>query len=255
MTRTLLMIAGASLVLATVCLGGAAALGWNGVRHHHWADKNWNINIDDDHGVSVVSHDDGAAGGASATRDLAWSGGDRLDVDLAGDVHYVQAPGPAKLQVTGPQAAISHVVVSGSHLGFEGDGDLGGPIKVTLTAPDVRRFALAGSGDLTIDGYDQDLLDVSVSGSGNVNARGKAKAVKLDISGESDADLSEIVADSAEAQISGSGKAKIAPTAAADLSISGDGEIDLKTHPAKVTSHVSGDGKIVEGGDVVAKSD
>jgi hypothetical protein len=32
------------------------------------------------------------------------------------------------------------------------------------------------------------------------------------------------------------------------LRISGNGEIDLLTHPAKLTSDVSGSGRIVEGG-------
>src|SRR4029077_10077442 len=34
-----------------------------------------------------------------------------------------------------------------------------------------------------------------------------------------------------------------------DLRISGNGEIDLLTHPAKLTSDVSGSGRIVEGGE------
>ena len=47
--------------------------------------------------------------------------------------------------------------------------------------------------------------------------------------------------------ISGAGRASIAPASAADLKISGSGEIDLLSHPAKLTSDVSGAGRIVEG--------
>ena len=71
--------------------------------------------------------------------------------------------------------------------------------------------------------------------------------MKLDISGSGDVDAGGLAADSADADISGSGKASIAPASAADLHISGDGEIDLKTRPSKLTSDVSGSGKIVEG--------
>ena len=63
----------------------------------------------------------------------------------------------------------------------------------------------------------------------------------------SDADLSGLKTDSADADITGSGRATIAPASAADLHISGNGEIDLLTHPASVNSDVTGSGRIVEG--------
>jgi hypothetical protein len=252
MTKTLSLIAAASFVLAVACLSGAAALGWNGIHHHlgkHW-DDNWQVRMGDGKDVRWISHyttNDGADG-TSATREIAWNGGDRLDVDLAADVQFIQSPGPAKLVVTGPKDAVDHVVLDGSHLQYaDDDGNNSGPIKVTLSAPDVRHFAINGSGGLTIDGFNQDDLDVAVSGSGNVTAKGKARDVKLDISGDGDVDMSELAADSAEADISGSGRASIAPANAADLHISGDGEIDLKTRPAKLNSDVSGSGRIVEG--------
>jgi hypothetical protein len=252
MTRTLLLIAGASFVLAAACLSGAAALGWNGVHRHGWG-HNWNIDFSDDHGQHWIRHvDSGDGSGPAATREIAWTGGSEFDNDISADVQFTQAPGPAKLVVTGPKDAVDHIVLNGSHLDFEGDGSYDGPVKVTLTAPDVRHFGLSGSGDLTIANYAQDDLDIEVSGSGDVSATGKARSVKLDISGDSTVDLGALASDSAQAEISGSGKATLAPANAADLHISGDGEIDLKTRPAKLNSDVSGSGKIVEGDEVKA---
>jgi hypothetical protein len=249
MTRTLVLIAGASFVLAVACLSGAGALGWNEARRHHW--DNWNVHIGDDHGRRFIGHDtvDDAGAGATVTRELAWTGGDSLDIGLPAKVQFTQGPGPAKLVVTGPKDAVDHVVLSGSQLRFDDGDDYGGPITVTLTAPDVRRFDISGDANLAIAGYAQDDLDVDLSGSGGVTATGKAKTVKVDISGDGNVDLSGLAADSAEAEISGSGKAALAPANAADLHISGDGEIDLKSHPAKLTSDVSGSGRIVEGAD------
>jgi hypothetical protein len=252
MTRTLGLIAVASFVLAVACLAGATALGWHGMSHHHWGkwDRgNWNIHVRDKDGSDVwIGDHKEIADGAQTTREIAWNGGDRLDLDIGADVTFTQAPGPAKLVISGPAEVVQNVVLSGSHLQFANDVESAAPLKVTLTAPAVRHFAINGSGALAINGYDQDQLDLDVSGSGNVTAHGKAKSLKLDISGSGDVDASGLAASSADADISGSGRASIAPTDAASLSISGDGEIDLMSHPAKMTSDVSGSGRIVEGG-------
>ena len=249
MTRTLSLIAAASFVLAVACLSGAAALGWHGLAHHHWGGRNWHIHVRDDDGRNVwIGDHTETADGAQTTREIAWNGGDRLDLDLGADATFTQAPGPAKLVISGPAEAVGAVELSGSHLRLQRDIDYSGPLTVTLTAPNVRQFAINGSGDLAINGYSQDDLDVAVRGSGNVTAKGKVRALKLDISGSGGVDASGLTADSADADISGSGKASIAPAAAADLRISGNGEIDLLTHPAKLTSDVSGSGRIVEGG-------
>jgi hypothetical protein len=251
MTKTLTLIAAASFVLAVACLSGAAALGWHGVHGHHWNfNPNWSVNVrdDDTNEVRTISHfstSDGADG--SATREIAWNGTDKLDIDIDADVQFTQAPGPAKLVVSGPKDAVEHVVLDGSHLEYDDNGDYSGKLKVTLTAPNVSQFAINGSGALAIDGYNQDQLAVDVSGSGNVTAKGKTHQVKLDISGDGDVDMSALATESTDAQISGSGHASIAPTSAADLHISGDGEIDLKSHPPRLTSDVSGSGRIVEG--------
>lgn len=267
MIRSLILIAAASFVLAVACLGGAAALGARYFMQHHdwagsdWAGRNW---AGHDWGAGwrpgwvwgwrggrwTGSGDDRAAdGGAAVTRQIAWTGGDSLDVDLPADVRFTQAPGPGKLVITGPKGAVDRVELWGPHLRY-GDGGFGfdvGRVTVAMTAPDVRRFAISGDGSLSIDGFDQDELDVQVSGDGDVHAAGKAQTARLDISGDGDVDLGGVKTDSAEADISGSGHAAIAPASAADLRISGDGEIDLLTHPAKLTSDVSGSGRIVEG--------
>jgi hypothetical protein len=253
MIKSLFIIAGASFVLAAACFAGAAAVGgsdmWWG-HHGPWGPwtRSWNVHVRDDNGrdVWVGDHRD-IADGAQTTREIAWNGGDRLDLDIGADVTFTQAPGPAKLTISGPSEAVQAVELSGSHLQFKDDADYSSPLTVTLTAPNVRTFAINGSGDLAINGYDQDDLDLDVSGSGNVTAKGKARALKLDISGSGDVDAGGLAADTADADISGSGKASIAPASAADLHISGDGEIDLMSHPAKLTSDVSGSGHIVEG--------
>ena len=244
MTRTLVLIAFAGFILAVACIAGAFALGGSTLLNHHWG-RHWAVNWDDDHkwnGHSVTSE------GAAASREIAWPGGDSIEFDVPGDVQYTQGPGPAKLVISGPKDQIDRVELSGGALHSDDDNDFdGGRITVVMTAPDVRHFQINGDNTLVIDGYDQDDLGVSVSGNGKVSAKGKTHAIKLDVSGNGDIDLSGLAAQSADAQISGSGRASLAPTDEANLSISGSGEIDLTTHPAKLNSDVSGSGRVVEG--------
>lgn len=242
MIRNLLLLTGAAFVLAVICFASAAAFGgfhigrdWAWRHPHDW------VRFDRD----IVGP---TGGGASVTREIAWTGGDRLDVDTSANVQFTQAPGPGKLVVTGPREAVDHLVLNGSHLESDDDGWLSGPVTVVMTAPDVRRFGLSGSGSVEIRNYAQDSLDLDLSGSGRVTAAGKTGSVRLDISGAGEADLAGLQAERADAEISGSGRASVAPTKSADLHISGNGEINLTTHPADVSTDVSGSGRIVEGG-------
>ena len=54
-------------------------------------------------------------------------------------------------------------------------------------------------------------------------------------------------------RIEGSGRATVAPTRKADLEISGDGEVDLTTHPADMHTDVSGSGRIVQGAAAISQ--
>jgi hypothetical protein len=251
MTRTLVLIAFAGFILSVACIAGAVALGGQAIANHHW-NHNWTINWDDGHhrgwssDVHVDDSDHSAAG--TATREIAWPGGDKIEFDVPADVQYTQGPGPAKLVITGPRDEVDHVELSDGQLQFRDDDDSDdGRLTVVMTAPDVRHFSIDGDNSLTIAGYSQDDLSVDVSGHGTINAKGKTRAASLDISGDGVVDLSGLTSQSADADISGSGRASIAPTDSANLSISGSGEIDLLTHPAKLTSDVSGSGRIVEG--------
>lgn len=249
MTRTLLLIAGASFVLCVACLAGATALGWNELHGHHWR-HGWNMHFGPRHMVWTDDEGGNATGvapGASGTRQIAWTGGDTLDIDVPGQVDYTQGPGPGSITVTGPADMVSHVVLSGSHLRLDDDADDWGEVHVTMTAPAVRRFDISGSDTLNIANFDQDQLIVDVSGSGDVTAKGRAREARIDISGDSRVDFGGLALDSVTASISGSGRASIAPKSLADLHISGSGEIVLLTHPAQLSSDVSGSGRIVEG--------
>lgn len=247
MIRTLVMIAVAGFLLSVVCLSVAVGMAgpefitrgawsWSGpFTHAHWGDHH--------HGFGLT-FDDADDDGPQASREIAWTGGETLEVDVPADVKFVQADGPAKLVVRGARGTIDHVVVKDGRVAFDRSMDDASDLTIELTAPKVTRFTLSGSGRLDVQDYRQDSLALRISGDGGVTAHGSAKSVTLDISGSGDADLSGLATDGADVKISGSGQAKVGPKAWAKLDISGSGDVTLLSHPSRLESHVTGSGTI-----------
>lgn len=243
MIRVLFMIAIAGFVLSVASLSAAVALGGpDFVAKGGWriaGDNDWDWGDRHDHDRSDRWGDD-------ATRTLEWSDSDRLDLDLAADVRYVQADGPATVTITGPARLIDHVVVVGDTIKYQDRGHSTHRTKldIVVRAPNISTFDISGSNNLTIEGYRQPKLNLNVSGSADITAAGETDQVSLDLSGSGDADLGGLKTKGAEVDISGSADATIAPTEWADLDISGRGDIRLLTRPGKLETDVSGSGEI-----------
>jgi hypothetical protein len=248
MIRVLVIIAVTGFFVSIVCLtaavgiagpdvlvGGAwpwnPAVGWifdredGGWRMHH---RHWRQE----------------SGGAQTTREIAWSGGDAIDVELPAEVQYTQSPGPAKLAVTGPQEAVADVEIVDGHIRLRHDHYEDGDLRITITAPAVTRFEMSGSGRLDVSAYRQNQLTLDLSGDADVRVAGEANLASVNISGSGDADLGELKAKSADVDISGSGDATIAPSEAAKIDISGSGDVSLRTDPPKLETNVSGSGSV-----------
>ena len=241
MIRSLAIIAAAGFVLSLACFSAAIAVaGPEALMQGAWT---WG-----GHSRNLTWERSDRLDGASVTRELAWTGGESLVIEVPADVTYTQAPGPAKLTVTGLNGAVNDLVVEDGRIRRTSDRDWRGRVSITMTAPDVKTFGVSGSGRLMIDDYDQDRLSVDVNGSGDVSVEGRARDVVVDIAGSGRADLGEVSASSARVEISGSGSAVVAPKDRAQLQVSGSGEIDLKSTPAQVESEVSGSGHISRAG-------
>lgn len=250
MVRVLVMIAVTGFFVSLVTISAAVAIGgpailesaaWNGwgphwSRHGDWSGWGW-----DDHWEA-------RSGGPATTRELAWTGGDSLDIDLPADVQYTQGP-TAKVTVSGPPRAIDDVEIEDGHLTWRGRHHMHfGDLRVVITAPAVTHFELSGSGELTIADYKQESLDLRISGNGDVKATGETGALKLNMSGSGDADMAGLRAKSADVDISGSGDVKVAPIESARIDVSGSGDVTLVTHPARLETHMSGSGDLHQEG-------
>lgn len=250
MIRNLTVIAVASFVLTVACFAGVAALGGRDLMEHGWTIPA--AVFDDEENVRILvgpgrNHDSGP----DVTRDLAWSGGSLLRVDVPADVTYT--PGPAaKVTVSGPRALVDRIIVEAGRLRFKDDDAAGGSrirfnrerIKITVVAPDVKTFVLNGSPELTLAGYDQPDLVVEINGSGEVRGAGQTQTLSLEIAGSGDASLAELQANNANVSISGSGDAEVSARGAVQVAIAGSGDVTLTLKPASLSSNIDGSGDL-----------
>ena len=260
MIRTLLIIAGAALVLCLVTAAGAFGLGGRDLAHNGWT-WTWIEGRGDGSAQFSRGRPSEAEFGPDITRDTPWTGGDSLTVDLPADVVYVQGPANS-VRVTGPQNLVDLIKVEGGRIYMDQERgervtvtfDRNGVralsdierLSITVTAPSVTRFSVNGSEDLEIQAYDQDTLTVAVSGSGGVQAQGRARALMLDVTGSGRADLEDLIATDATISVTGSGNATVNASGSVDANVSGSGDIELTRRPARLNSNVSGSGNVDE---------
>jgi hypothetical protein len=245
MTRTLSLIAIGGIATALVCLPLAAVL------HHHsqaagswsWSDhRGWfNSDFDDDDDNS-----DGNIGGEAQSRDFAWTGGDRLELDVPGNVHF-QPAAEWHLSIRAPQRVLDRLSVDGSRIRMKhGYHHHLGSLDIELSGPALRDITLNGAGQLQLDHLAQDALTIAIHGSGSVRASGNVDTLKVDIMGSGSAQLQQLAARSSKIFIAGSGDADIAPIDDADIFIAGSGDVRLHSHPKHLESKVAGSGRIIE---------
>lgn len=256
MIRVLVLIAITGFFVAIVALASAAALGGPELATHKWG---WYSNWDaedrfdrDDHDHRDRDRDD-APGASTVTRELSWDGSSKVEFAIPASIEFSQAPGPGGVAITGPRDIVERVKLSGGKLSLDGPVEGYVRLRVVMTAPSVTQFDLGGDDWLDISNYKQDKLSIIASGSSEVTARGEAKEVVLDLSGSSEADLSQVVTDSAMADVSGSSEASIAPKLAAKIESSGSSEVKLTTRPERLEIDRAGSGHVMfdDGSDAV----
>ncbi|MEI7573361.1 MAG: DUF2807 domain-containing protein [Phenylobacterium sp.] len=246
MIRTLAIIAAAGFVLCIGALSAAIAFA-GGPRGLHdrfsQITKDMDLHIDSEDGSEIILGDSGPR----ATRKLAWDGTDTLDIDAFADVTYIQGPARS-VSLEGPAALLDKITIKDGRIDFDGSRWKGGALKVVIEAPGVTHFDMGGVQDLKITGYDQDTLEISLSGAGRVTATGKARKASLDISGTGAANLAALEIEEAEVDLSGAGKVTLGPKRSAKINVSGIGEVELTRRPDQLEQNISGAGRVSQPG-------
>lgn len=255
MIRNLLVITGVGFLLALVGIGGSIALVGNDVRAHDWT---WVV-TDDATGDSSFRLEKGEVQ-PDVARTIAWAGGDRLAVDVPGQVTYVQGA-EAGIRITGPKDIVDSIRFDDGRLTMADDDnrDRGyirwnrngihvwsetEALRIVVTAPSVRSFEMGDNGHLRIRNYDQPTLDIVLQGEGSISAGGRTDKVSVTVDGDGDADLDDLRVAEAVINVPGDGDVRVGPTDTADIDLSGRGDVTLTRNTTKVNQSVTGWGDV-----------
>jgi hypothetical protein len=203
----------------------------------------WTYTTTDDNRKAPVN-------GPVVSRDFPWTASHRLEVNDVAEITYIQGP-VTKLTIEAPKSVLDRIEIEGGTISRDDHYDWDGKLKVTLTAPNVHQFELGGVQSLTLRQFDQQDLEINLSGTGAVTGTGKVKALSLDISGAGSADLAGMQMEHADVSLSGAGSAKLGPRASANIAISGIGGVELTRKPANLSTSISGLGQVKQVGEEI----
>lgn len=225
-----------------------------------------------------------AAAGCSETR--AQSGGPVVDrqyqvggftrIEVAGPYDVdVRTGGDVSVSARGSEGLLGRTVVEvkgdrlvirpekerwWNQVGWKSDGKA----SFTVTLPQIRGAAIAGSGDirvnevrgdsfegsiagsgaLSLGSLDVQRLKLSIAGSGDARAAGgRATRAEYEIAGSGEVDAGAIQARDVHVSIAGSGDVRANASGAADVDIVGSGDVTL-TGGAKCTVSKAGSGNV-----------
>lgn len=258
MIRNLLIISGAGLVLAIVGIGGALAVSGADLARHNWT---WTILEDGKGGVNISRSVDKEIAVPRVSRQIAWSGQDRLTLSVPGDVLYIQTAEEPGITLSGPQALVDRVSFTNGQLllsdhsqgeaayvtlgadGLRGWSDREG-LKVTIRAPSVKTFELSNRTELEVRGYDQPTMNLMLAGSAEVEAQGRTDTLTIDASGGSSAELDELLGADATIRVSGSSRVKTAANGLVVVDGSGTSRVRLTRRPSELRQTLSGEAEV-----------
>jgi hypothetical protein len=134
--------------------------------------------------------------------------------------------------------------------GYPGDG--AGPVKIVLTARDLRAASVVGSGSLEIDrarglrvdlsvsgsgrlavaAVDADTLVLGLLGAGRITLAGRAKQLKATIQGSGDLAAAALSADDAQIAADTAGAVTVAVARSVRLKATGSGDVEILGAPS-----------------------
>ena len=176
---------------------------------------------------------------------------DRLEVSESIDVQVVPGDG-REVRVAAGEHVLDRVVTESSggvlKIDIRDRGIVIGPdplddVSVQVPVSELARVDIEGSGDVTLEGIDQDSLELRVQGAGDVEASGTVDRLVAEIQGAGDARLSQLQARTAQVVVQGAADAELNVSDELDVKVQGAGDVSYTGDPT-VRSDVEGAGDI-----------
>jgi Putative auto-transporter adhesin, head GIN domain len=170
-------------------------------------------------------------------------------VEVNGSAAVVAKIGDATaLSMTGDDNLLAYVTteVRGDTLVIAmqpGRYDFERDLVVEFGTPRLESFAVHGSSNAQLSGFEGGALALAISGSGRVRAGGRVDSLHVSISGSGDMQLEELEARQASIAIAGSGDVRVHASESLDVSISGSGNVRYRGQPA-INQRITGSGSI-----------
>ncbi len=127
-----------------------------------------------------------------------------------------------------------------SSLGLVGSGDI--DTKDTIKA-DTFEINVTGSGDINVS-VDTLTLNAEVTGSGDITLTGKTNILDVNVTGSGDFKGYDLISNTTEAYVSGSGDAKVYAKESLKARVNGSGDISYKGNPERKDTKTAGSGNI-----------
>ena len=207
--------------------------------------------VSPDHNLRLVKAPKGPS--HQSSRQWAWDGGDRLEINLPASVTLVPGGTPSVI-VRGDQDILQRVNFEHGQLSGDDGDDCFIPficgnsdrhsVTVELHGIQLKELRVNGVARVDMGHLDQDRLTLRLSGAGKVEGEGRMDDLNISISGAGDASFGGLAVGHAKVTLSGVGNAEISPSQEADITISGVGNVRLDTKPERLTTDISGLGNV-----------
>lgn len=190
-------------------------------------------------------HCETVAGATATSRTMDWDGSASAGLAMPGTANYTPGSGD-KLQASGDPQVLAHLRIRGGTVDMNCRGWHNRLKGVTITFPgrEFRKFRLAGTGKMNLNGLNQAALDIDMAGVGTITANGKVDDLSIRMAGVSTADFAHVTGRKAKVKMAGVNKAHIAPSEEADVDIAGPSEVTLHSNPPKLDTRIAGPGSI-----------
>jgi hypothetical protein len=193
----------------------------------------------------------GCGGGERTTETRAVAPFDRLEVSESVDVQVMPGDG-REVRVAAGENVIDRVVTTSSGgvltIDIRDRGIVIGPdplndVEVQVPASELASVDIEGSGDVVLEGLDQEVLELRVEGAGDVEASGSVDRLTATIQGAGDARLSGLSTRTARVVVQGAADAELNVSDELDVTVQGAADVSYTGDPT-VRSDIEGAGDI-----------